>query len=252
MKKLLLLVLVLCFSASASAALVNGYTFDGGNADDGWGGQHGTGGGDVSFAGGVATFDGDGDYITLPDPVGDFGLGDYSVTWWANLVDPEAKTHFMMTGTSGGPGAGVRSIDSMVYPLPTYGWLTQVDDGVMSPYPLGGFPPAGWVHYASVVDRGANTLSQYLNGAFLASVDITGLGDVSSPGEIVMVGMAMNGDQTPNLGYSDLNGMMDEIGFFDEALSVGQINDIMANGLPEPATVCLLGLGGLLLRRRRS
>jgi len=44
------------------------------------------------------------------------------------------------------------------------------------------------------------------------------------------------------------DGLVDDFRIYDEALSQTDIQSIM---VPEPVTLCLLGLGGLLLRRRR-
>jgi len=44
------------------------------------------------------------------------------------------------------------------------------------------------------------------------------------------------------------DGYIDEVRVYDEALDAAAIQALV----PEPATIALLGLGGLLLRRRRS
>jgi hypothetical protein len=46
-------------------------------------------------------------------------------------------------------------------------------------------------------------------------------------------------------------GRIDDVGYWDNALSQAQIQGVMANGIPEPALAGLLGLSGIVLTRRR-
>jgi hypothetical protein len=46
-------------------------------------------------------------------------------------------------------------------------------------------------------------------------------------------------------------GRIDDVGFWDTALSQAEIQRVMTGGVPEPGTVWLLGLSGATLWRRR-
>ena len=104
-------------------------------------------------------------------------------------------------------------------------------------------PLSQWVHFAGVYTPGAS-MQIYLNGelAVINTVDIPAsqFSDTSKP---VYIGAR------PDDGASGWYGALDEVRLYNEAMNESQIEGIMA--LPEPATMLMLGLGGLALIRRR-
>jgi hypothetical protein len=118
-----------------------------------------------------------------------------------------------------------------------------------------------WYHVVTTFNGSANRHILYVNGVSKASVSASGT--LTTLGTKMSMGAKLNDSQssaaTINTGY--LNGVLDDVSFYDEALSSSQITTLYNNGLsgigavPEPSALSLLavGLGGLAsLRRRRS
>ena len=110
----------------------------------------------------------------------------------------------------------------------------------------------GWhqvvVSWAANVD--SNTVETwYVDGALAASrvtaglLDYSGLQSWSSP----IIGS--NGN--PGYLYNGFVGTLDEVSIYDYELSAAQVLDHYL-AIPEPMTITLLGLGGLLMRRRKQ
>jgi len=110
-----------------------------------------------------------------------------------------------------------------------------------------------WNHWAFVKDTTLDDSSPansrvkiYLNGSlWRASSDYYDIGDGSQ--SLAGIENIYIGAEKQYWYFYD--GMLDDFRIYDEAL--GQ-DDVSALMVPEPATLCLLGLGGLLLIRRRK
>ncbi len=62
----------------------------------------------------------------------------------------------------------------------------------------------------------------------------------------------MLGDSSTSWIASPTGGTIYGVGTYDRALTADEIDGLaVAAGLPEPATMLLLGLGGVLIRRRK-
>ena len=251
---------------SASADLVAHYPFDG-NANDvvtGGAANNGIEHGGVGYSGGrfgsALNLDGVDDYVEIPDGGGaEVGAADYTIAFWVKSTDDNG--HFVKTGTGGAPGNGIRAMDAGNFGV--YGenlnGAFQVDDAASGPNLILPDPAATvdgtWHHYALVRDAVNEQVSVYQDGA-LAPAGPRGSGnpfafgsaDVTSPGEIGVVGVEMGGDQTPNLGGA-LEGMIDDLRFYDNALTQAGVQALV----PEPSALVLLALGclGCALRARR-
>jgi len=105
-----------------------------------------------------------------------------------------------------------------------------------------------WHHVAATYDPDREEIRLYVDGFVAASTWAAGY---------IFAGMAPSGFGglvTPSIGYSQywndsyLTGLIDEVRIYNRALSFQEIRTILT---PEPATVMLLGLGGLALIRRK-
>jgi len=111
-----------------------------------------------------------------------------------------------------------------------------------------------WYHVVATYSSASGTNSIYVNGELNISQTktaiLTALLDTASA---VSIGARAKSDYTPEALGTSTDGLIDEVAIWDRVLSPATVAFIYNNGVPEPMTLTLLGLGSLsLLYRRRK
>ena len=236
------------FASSSHAGLVAYYSFDSdftdAEATTGGGTITGTTGsitavaGDVAVGSGAARMDGTGP-MNLAETVTFTGTDSWSVAFWgkrdsnadarSGMALANASSSFIWTpdndnvvngmrvrSNSGGGGSGPNQRD------------TDYDNDV--------FDLAVYNHWAVVADGSSSNIKIYLNGSEVQSKDNAQVANVFSLFGGWGGGAANNYD-----------GVIDELYIYDEAISASAVAALV----PEPGSLALLGLGGLMITRRR-
>ena len=100
-----------------------------------------------------------------------------------------------------------------------------------------------WYMAAAVMDAGGAGKTLYLwDGTNLTSVSNAGVQDITSDNTEVGIGNVVNH------GAGRWDGELDDVQFYNHSMTAGEV----ANLIPEPATMALLGLGSLAMLRRKK
>jgi hypothetical protein len=240
LKIIVCLVVALALVSSASATLVSQYEFEG-NFNDSWGGHDGDPRGDATIlydadrGGNVLSLDGDGDAVATP-AIG--SLDEFTIAMWITaetLGSGAAKISLFSTPYGADAGLQIQSRAQKLQVLVGKGAGSGINKIDGSPLALN-----DWIHLA--VTFKSDELAGYINGELDVSQVLT-----AAPAANVGAAYIGNWLNTSDVFVRGFTGKMDDVRIYDEALSAAQIMAIV----PEPATIALLGLGGLALIRRR-
>lgn len=157
------------------------------------------------------------------------GTGSYTVTFWINPIDRDNPIRQSVVGYS----------SAMQFYMSSRRWNlflrdninTSVVDTKTGPYTPS---PGNWKHIAVTIDQTANEVKFYEDGVFVSTTPFDpNITDLS--GNVFNIGYMLTTSSTGNRG---INGYIDEMGIWNEALSATEISNVYVNGV-NPATLGL-------------
>jgi hypothetical protein len=237
---LIALLLVLAWAADASAALIAHYKLS--DASDETGNHNGTAYGSPTYSAGrfgnAINLNGTDQYISAPDDAA-FDVTDMSLSLWLKTTDVSGTYRTMI----GKPGVtGVRFHTDAGEGL--FWWPAAAGTGWENEQDLG-YADGEWHHFVATFKGSTSAMEVYLDNS-LVTPDWSG--GTATHVEYTNTPLYIGSDAgTTNF----VTGMMDDVGIFSHVLSSSEISYFYGNEIPEPATIALLGLGGLALLRRR-
>ena len=239
MKKLIIVVLVsiLMFAGVSKANLVAHYEFES-DANDSAGTNHGALYGNAHITndperGNVLSLDGNNDYMMAPDhPNLDFA-DEFTLAAWVKTNDIRDGRVIARYDPTSQDGYGLNQTDNN-------GGEWTFSTGVNG---TGGFarsdnpPTMDWTHVLGIRDV-SGKVTLYIDGVLQSDFEVNP-GDINSTGNLLIgVDTAMQ---------KDFSGLIDDVRIYNHALSSEEIAAVV----PEPTTLLLLGLGGLVFRRKQ-
>ena len=249
-------------SNTDAATLQAHLKFDGDLTDSTGNGFDGTAVGDAAagttngLVGGAASFDGSGDAVnisaTVLNPDVSSNASSFSLSFFEFSPDVNGDNAGYMistgansTGTSGffirrsPDNDGGTSSDELNSKVSSENFVFGGDN-------LFDTPRGQWNHVALTVDTVGLTANLYINGSLADTLSYSGAVPL---GTNVVVGDRAAGGR-------DFLGLIDDLQIYDGVLTSGEVAFLNSNPgsvIPEPASLGLLGLGGLcLVTRRRS
>jgi hypothetical protein len=246
MKKLImfLMVLMLClgFSATAKAALVAGYSFDGDLCDQegtydavSLGGTEAYGSGNVGSEGLALEFTGD-DWYELPvNPCIFEGDNNFSIVFWFKTSQEGA---ILMSASSEG-GAACGGENSMaIFVLNYTGDIGKVSydhlciDGTATD--TAELNDGAWHHYAVTYTASGNVFKTYIDAVADGDGAIGFDPTFSCAGTTVTLGNVINSGWFSEMGGDAADGpyigLLKDVGIYNHALTVGEISTVKGTG----------------------
>ncbi len=241
MKKYLLMAVVLAavlFAGAANAELVAHWTFDDGggnvaqdstaNANDGtiYNGSWASG-----VLNGALQFDGSSTYAVVPNSSSLDITGSITISAWIKMASIPANYTSVAA-----KGRGTPSYNLEFEHLGTAKLGLVLHDGTYHVAESNPLAINTWYLITGTYDM--SQMKLYVNGNLQGVTNYSGT--YTSNSEVLYIG-----NQWPEAGRY-YNGLLDDLRIYNNAISQSEIQALV----PEPATLLLLGFGGLMLRRK--
>jgi hypothetical protein len=256
---IVLLVVALAFAAAANADLVGHWSFDegtGATLGDSVGTNNGTINGATwqatgGKAGGALSFDGVNDYVQIGDFAYTGANNEATVSFWFKSNDTKGLSHGFMFAHDYYINDNTVAVSLRGDATDPSGKVTSwiASDGatarqIYNPTSSVAYDDNTW-HMYTMTHSGTTGTIVYIDGVQIASALYTGGFD---PDDDIYLGCAFSGTSR-SLYFGNENNCdarLDELNIFNNALTVTEIQAL----IPEPATLALLGLGCILLKRK--
>lgn len=196
----------------------------------------------MKFGSGALNLDQSGteEYLTFTNEFNFDGSSAWSMSWWGKRSASALGSQGMITGTTGSSNDFVWTPDN---PSVVQGLRLRDSSGTSLDY--GGIVDDNAYHHWAVSYDGSGQVTVWRDNSVL------GGGPAAFSGDILMQVVGAGTASKNNSFY----GQIDELYIFDETIDSTIVGNLFnSNTIPEPGSLVLLGLGGLLLggRRRRA
>jgi len=186
------------------------------------------------------SFDGINDYIRVASD-SSLNVQNITMSGWVKVNDATPATHnFVLNRKMSEPGTYTLVLSSTTNEWAATIRLDGSENTIRHAY-SDNVATTDWTHIAGTYD--GDKLQIYVNTNLQVDIDDTdGSIDTDNPG-VLLIGAHPDA-------ASYFNGTIDDVRIYDRVLSEAEIRDLYL--IPEPATILLLGLGGLALRLLRQ